>query len=519
MTDAATAAPALTTVAQRIHDTAAQRPTHVALRELADASLTYAELDAAMDRVAAALQRDGVQPTRTIAICGANAIAYAVVYLGAIRAGVAVAPLPPSATPAALAAMLADSGARHLFVDSASAPLFADAAWTGTRIGLDDAAPGATPLAAWLADAGAHPAPVEPQAAWPFNIIYSSGTTGSPKGIVQPFGMRAVQLGSGSSTLSGYGEDSITLLSTPLYSNTTLVSFFSTLGNGGTAILMPKFDVQTYLTLAERFRITHTMLVPAQYQRIIQHPSFDEFDLSSMRVKQCTSAPFPAALKAEVVRRWPGRLIESYGMTEGGGVCILEADRFPDKLHTVGKPAVGHEFLLLDDAGEPVAPGEAGEIVGRSPGMMLGYLNQPGKTDEAQWFDAQGRRFIRTGDVGRFDEDGFLILMDRKKDMIISGGFNLYPSDLEAELRQHPDVADCSVVGVPSERWGETPVAFIVARVGVEPDAGELLAWANERLGKMQRLADLRVVEELPRSAIGKVLKRELRDQYDGKPA
>ena len=510
-------APALATVAERIRATAATRPEHVALRDAADACLTYAELDVLLDRVAAALQRDGVKPTQTIAICATNSLTYAAVYLGAIRAGVAVAPLPPSATSSALAAMLTDAGARHLFLDEASAPLFADTAWTGTRIGLDDATPGATPLAAWLAAPDARPAPVQPQAAWPFNIIYSSGTTGTPKGIVQPFGMRAVQLQSGSSTLSGYGEHSVTLLSTPLYSNTTLVSFFSTLGNGGTAILMPRFDVPTYLALAERHRMTHTMLVPAQYQRLLAHPEFDKHDLSATQTKQCTSAPFAPHLKAEVLRRWPGRLIESYGMTEGGGVCILEADRFPEKLHTVGKPANGHEFLLLNDAGEPAAPGEPGEIVGRSPGMMLGYLNQPAKTDEAQWFDAEGRRFIRTGDVGRFDEDGFLVLMDRKKDMIISGGFNLYPSDIEAEFRAHPDVADSSVVGVASERWGETPVAFVVPRPGAHLEPEAVLAWANARLGKMQRLADVRVMDDLPRSPIGKVLKRELRDQYEAR--
>jgi acyl-CoA synthetase (AMP-forming)/AMP-acid ligase II len=146
--------------------------------------------------------------------------------------------------------------------------------------------------------------------------------------------------------------------------------------------------------------------------------------------------------------------------------------------------------------------------------MMTGYHNQPGKTREAEWFDAQGRRFIRTGDVGRFDEDGFLVLMDRRKDMIISGGFNIYPSDLEAELRQHPAVADVAVVGVASEQWGETPVAFVVRRAGHDDAADAVRHWMNERVGKTQRLADLRFVDELPRSAIGKVLKRELRDGY-----
>ncbi len=151
--------------------------------------------------------------------------------------------------------------------------------------------------------------------------------------------------------------------------------------------------------------------------------------------------------------------------------------------------------------------------------MMNGYHNQPGKTRETEWFDAEGRRYIRTGDVGRFDADGFLTLLDRRKDMIISGGFNIYPSDLEAVLAQHDAVGEASVVGVPSVAWGETPVAFVVAKHGATIEAEGLREWANVRVGKMQRLAALRVVESLPRSAIGKVLKRELRDAFDGKLA
>ena len=277
---------------------------------------------------------------------------------------------------------------------------------------------------------------------------------------------------------------------------------------------MPKFDAGHYLALAERHRVTHTMLVPVQYQRIMARADFGRFDLSSFRVKFCTSAPFAAALKADVLARWPGGLIEFYGMTEGGGTCMLPAHEHPDKLHTVGRPAPGHDIRLIDEAGREVARGEIGEVVGHSPAMMTGYHNRAEATAAAEWFDAEGKRFIRTGDVGRFDEDGFLTLMDRRKDMIISGGFNVYPSDLEAVLHDHPGVAEVAVVGVPSAQWGETPVAFVVPARGVHLDAGALREWANARLGKMQRLADVRVVAALPRSPIGKVLKRELRSAY-----
>jgi acyl-CoA synthetase (AMP-forming)/AMP-acid ligase II len=350
--------------------------------------------------------------------------------------------------------------------------------------------------------------------AWAFNIIYSSGTTGTPKGIVQSHAMRWGQVRRAEA--AGYGTDCVTLIATPLYSNTTLVVVIPTLARGGALVVMPKFDVAGYLALAEKHRATHTMLVPVQYQRIMASPEFDRHDLSSFRFKACTSAPFRAELKADVLKRWPGALTEYYGMTEGGGSTILYCHLHPDKLHTVGQPAEGHEMRLLDEDGRelPRRPDVVGEVVGRSSSMMIGYHNQPDKTREAEWFDAQGRRFIRTGDVGRFDEDGFLVLMDRRKDMIISGGFNIYPSDLEAELRQHPAVADVAVVGVPSEQWGETPVAFVVRRADHSDAAGAIKRWMNERVGKTQRLADLRFIDELPRSAIGKVLKRELRDRF-----
>ncbi|MEK9804433.1 MAG: class I adenylate-forming enzyme family protein, partial [Curvibacter sp.] len=383
------------------------------------------------------------------------------------------------------------------------------------RIALDDSTAG-QPWSAWLAPPGAVPDPVAVQAGWPFNIIYSSGTTGEPKGIVQPHGMRWAHVQRGAAY--GYGADTVTLLSTPLYSNTTLVVFFPTLAYGGTVLLMGKFDAAAYLALAERERVTHTMLVPVQYQRLMARPDFGQYDLRSFHMKFCTSAPFSAALKAEVLARWPGGLVEFYGMTEGGGTCILEAHLQPDKLHTVGRPAQGHDIRLIDEAGQEVPAGEPGEVVGRSPGMMQGYHGRPEKTREAEWYAPDGQRFIRTGDIGRFDAEGFLTLFDRRKDMIISGGFNIYPSDLEAELRRHPAVQDVAVVGVPSEQWGETPVAYVVLREAEVLAAAALRDWMNRRVGKTQRLADLRYLDELPRSAIGKVLKRELREQYAAAP-
>ena len=503
-------------IPELIHAHAELKPEQLALAH-ESRKLTYAELDALMDRVAASLQRDGLGVGAAIAVAATTSIEYAVLFLGAVRAGVAVAPLAPSSTTESLAAMVADCQARILFLDAGVAASLGAAGPAIPRVALDGSNAGRA-WHEWLAPAGSRPRPVQIDPEGAFNIIYSSGTTGVPKGIVQPNKMRWAHVRRGGDT--GYGPSSVTLVSTPLYSNTTLVSFFPALTLGGGVVLMSKFDAGKFLALAQQYRVTHAMLVPVQYQRIVDHPEFDRFDLSSFKMKYCTSAPFSAALKAQVLKRWPGGLVEFYGMTEGGGTCALRCHDYPDKLHTVGKPVPGHDIRLIDDNGREVAPGEAGEVVGRSPvAMMSGYHNQPQKTADAIWVSPEGHTFIRTGDIGRFDADGFLVLFDRKKDMIISGGFNIYPSDLEAVLCQHPAVLDAAVVGVASKRWGETPVAFAVRK----PDAGEsaeqILDWVNERLGKTQRLSALELVSELPRSPIGKVLKRELRDQYAARSA
>ena len=490
------------TLPDLIRQHAQERGAKIAIADEAD-SIDYATLDLMLDRVASALQRDGAQPRGNVAIVAAPSVANALAFLGALRAGCAAAPIAPSATPEQIVAMIADSGAPIVFLDDAAQDALAGQAINAKVVTFGPE------FDAWLAPEGSQPAPATIEPSDPFNIIYSSGTTGTPKGIVQSHAMRWAHIHRNSG--AGFG-DAVTMLSTPLYSNTTLVTFLPTLGWGGTAILMKKFEARRFLELAQAHKATHAMLVPVQYQRIMAVPDFDSFDLSAFRLKTCTSAPFSAALKADIVARWPGLLVEYYGMTEGGGTTMLVANAHPTKLHSVGVPVEGHDIRLIDDDGNEVAPGETGEVVGRSPAMMNGYHGRPDATRAAEWFDADGNRYIRHGDVGRFDEDGFLILMDRKKDLIISGGYNIYPSDLEAVLAQHPQVADCTVIGVPSEAWGETPVGFYVPR-GDDSDAATIMAWTNAKLGKTQRLSALHIATELPRSAIGKVLKRELRDQ------
>ncbi|SEK47784.1 Acyl-CoA synthetase (AMP-forming)/AMP-acid ligase II [Sphingomonas palmae] len=484
----------------RVH--ARRQPDKLAIAD-DETQVSYGELDRLMDRVAAALQHGGTRPGQAVASVAYPSVGQALVFLGALRAGAVAAPIQPSATPDQIAAMIADCGARTVFLDAANADALIEQRLAAEVVLLDH-------LEVWLASVDNEPQLVEVGPEDGFNIIYSSGTTGTPKGIVQSHAMRWQHLSR--NAVAGF-DTAVTLIATPLYSNTTLVSFLPTLGWGGSVVLMKKFDANAYLTLAERYRATHTMLVPVQYQRIMALPDFDRFDLSSFRFKTCTSAPFSAALKRDVVARWPGLLVEYYGMTEGGGTCALNASEHPDKLHTVGRPLPGHDIRLIDDDGREVAAGEMGEVVGRSGAMMSGYHGREQATADATWISPEGQRFIRHGDVGRFDADGFLTLTDRKKDMIISGGFNIFPSDIEAELAEHPAVADCTVVGVASEQWGETPVGFYVPRENAKTGTGEVLATVNARLGKTQRLSALYQCNELPRSAIGKVLKRELRDR------
>ena len=468
--------------------------------------IDYAGLNTRADRIAASLQRDGVVSGGVVAICAASAIDYAAVFIATLRTGAAIAPLSPSATAAQLAAMIADSAPSHLFVDAAAA---AHLAPVEGALGLGFITLGAG-IDAWLAPPGTTPTPVEVTPEQAFNIIYSSGTTGTPKGIVQSFAMRWPHNHLGDPP--GYGPGAVAMISTPLYSNTTLVSFLPTRAGGGTMVLMPRFDAREFLVLSERHRANIAMLVPVQYRRILDVADFDAFDLSSYRMKYATSAPFSAELKAEVLRRWPGGLVEYYGMTEGGGSCMLVAHEHPDKLHTVGRPMDGHEMLVIDADGNAALPGVPGEVVGRSRSMMSGYRNQPAKSAEAEWFNPAGVRYIRTGDIASVDAQGFFTLIGRAKDMIISGGINLYPIDLESVLSEHPAVIESAVVGVASREWGETPVAFVTLRAPVEADA--LRTWANQRLGKMQRISAVQIVDELPRNAIGKIVKRTLQDRY-----
>ncbi|MDP3746672.1 MAG: class I adenylate-forming enzyme family protein [Phenylobacterium sp.] len=501
----------------RLRAAAKRHPGRSALQD-SQRSLTWAEFDARINRIANALIRAGVEPNDRVAILARNSVAYAELIFGALRAGACVTPLSGLASPEALVSMVQDSGAKHLFLgeDYAADMIAREREMPGLAPGglmtLGFELDARRSFEAFIADAPEASPAVEISPDHGFNLIYSSGTTGTPKGILQDRRFRAQEA---QDMIAGFGLDETmrTLVSTPLYSNTTLFLFVATMAAGGSAVIMEKFHPAGFLALSQVERITHAVVVPVQFTRLLKEPDFDRFDLSSYRAKFCTSAPLHASVKREILDRWPaGGLTEFYGMTEGGVNCVLAAHEHPDKLDTVGLPAPDCDLRIVDEEARELPRGEVGEIVGRGSKMMVGYHNREEATAEASWYDEQGRRFHRSGDVGWLDADGFLHLLDRKKDMIISGGFNIYAIDLERVLLAHPDVADAAVIGAPSADWGETPVAFVVLRAGTAPDLEALRSWANARLGKAQRIAELRVLPELPRSPIGKVLKRELRE-------
>ncbi|MEP3244669.1 MAG: class I adenylate-forming enzyme family protein [Sneathiella sp.] len=502
----------------RIREMAARHPDLTVLKADGEGR-RWSELMPRVNQISNMLAGKGFRKGEKVAVLAKSSIEYMEVFLGTLQAGLCIVPLSGMASSVQLEGMIRDCGARMVFASSGTLELLTPFIGTLKALGADNCIAFDFEAEGWMsyedllkgASDADYKTEINPED--PFNLIYSSGTTGVPKGIEQSHSMRAQHTFRFENL--GVGPESVTLSSTALYSNTTLVVMLPTLALGGRVVLMSKFNVEDYLKLAESEKVTHSMLVPVQYQRILAHPDFGSFDLSHFQVKFSTSAPLREGVKVDALKRWPGKLIEVYGLTEGGIGTVLSATEFPDKLASVGKAGEGVDLRIISEEGMELPVGKVGEICGRSDAMMTGYYNRPDLTEEMLWTSPEGLVFFKSGDMGRLDEDGFLYLLDRKKDMIISGGFNIYAADIEAELMQHPSVSDVAVIGVPSEAWGETPLALVVLAAAASDSEESIKGWVNDRLGKSQRISGVAFRQDLPRSTIGKVLKRELREEYN----
>lgn len=476
--------------------------------------ITWARFTADNHRLAHGLRSAGVKPGDRVGVFMTNGYAMVTTLFGTMSAAAVSVPLNTSVSDDAIVAMLGDAGIRALVVSSGHRARFENlrASLPGDLLLVcDEAAEG------WhtLAELSAGQSDALPALALedddPLNIIYSSGTTGLPKGILHTHRGRrdwAYDL----AIALRYHSGARTLLTIGLYSNISWVAMLCTTLAGGTLVVHERFDAGQFLDTVERERITHTAMVPIQFQRVVDEQARQARDVSSMHAMMSCGSPLHECLKRTLFATFPCGIIELYGLTEGI-ITTLDPEDAEGRWSSVGKPLIGTDILIVDDDDQPSAPGESGEIVSRGRITMPGYWRRDDANEEARYVDASGTIWLRSGDIGYLDEQGFLFIVDRKKDMILSGGQNIYPQDIEAVLVTHAEVDDVAVIGVPSERWGETPLALVVPkRRDLAMDS--LLDWANQRLGKQQRLVDCVRIDELPRNPNGKILKRELRKTY-----
>ncbi|MFN8169172.1 MAG: AMP-binding protein [Candidatus Nanopelagicales bacterium] len=473
---------------------------------------TYAELDERSSRVATALLAGGLEPGDAVAVLLGNRLEYCEVAAGLAKAGLVMVPLNPRMTGPEVDYIVGHSGARALILDEALAGI-ADGVAPGLHLvlSLDGESLGPSYETA-LAEARAVDPRVRVDEQDPFCVAYTSGTTGKPKGVLishrsrsLTFTMSALEYGLGT------GRRSIAVA--PMYHGAGFAFGYAPVYTGGTVSMLRGWDPEAFLAMIERDRAQSVFLVPthAQMLRNLTEDPASRFDLSSLDTIYFNAAALPTPLKEWVLDAFPGAGIhELYGSTEGGIISNLRPLDARRKAGSVGHPWHFTEVRVVDDEGQPVAPGEPGELFSRSPYLMNGYLDD----DEATKACTTDDGFLTCGDVVTVDDEGFIRIVDRKKDLIISGGVNVYPRDVEEAVLTVPGVREVAVVGVPHETWGEQVVAYVVTSPGADVSTESIDAHLRGTLAAYKIPRDVVTIEALPRNASGKVLKRDLRDTY-----
>ncbi len=486
--------------------------------EFADQQFTFAELNDSVNRLANALLECGLAKGDKFATLLDNSIELVLAYWAAAAGGLVIVPCSYLLQAGGIKNLLDDSDCRLVIVDNERLARLQCA--RRELAGLDERRVILTGSATTPAQqagyvgfdqlvanaATAHPrTPIADDDL--YNIMYSSGTTGEPKGIMHTHAIRAMYC-----TLFANAwrmtPESVVLHAGSLVFNGAMLDFMPWMYLGCRYLLHRQFNPEQVIATIEQHAVTHIVLVPTQIIALLNSPDFTPARLRSLEMLQNVGAPLHLDYKQKINRLLPGRFYELYGVTEGF-MTILDKHDAMRKVGSVGKPAGFTDIAILRDDGQPCAAHEVGEICGRGPLATPGYYRQPAMTEQVF-----RHGWLHSGDLGYLDDDGFLFLVDRKKDMITSGGVNVYPKDIEEILIQHPAVREVAVFGIPSPRWGESPAAAVICRQPVEADG--LIDWVNRRVdARYQRLAAVFIVSTLPRNAAGKVLKRELRRQFE----
>jgi long-chain acyl-CoA synthetase len=496
---------------------AAAQPDLLAVVDPDGRELTYRELADAADRYGRGFQAMGLQPGDAIVVLLPNGVDLTSVYFGAFQTGLYVVMANWHLVGAEVAYLIEDSGAKAFVAHERYADVARDAAQrsgVAARFAVGDV-PGFDPLESLGGDESGRPD--VRTAGSP--MLYTSGTTGRPKGVRRPLTGADPDVVPPQATWF-FGifdlrpfDGHVHLCGSPMYHTAVLNFVANSIQLGHPAVLMDRWRPEDMLALIEKHRVTHSHMVPTQFSRLLELPALvrESYDLSSLRVMIHGAAPCPSEVKRRMLDWWGPVVTEYYAATEGGGTSITAAE-WLEHPGSVGKAWPGSVVRVLDESGEPVPTGQPGLVYLRMGTSTFEYHKDAAKTAAARAGD-----LFTLGDIGYLDEDGYLYLRDRKSDMIISGGVNVYPAEIENELAGHPKVADVAVFGVPNADWGEEIKAVVQPAPGVAPDEAlteELLAFAADRLAKFKIPRSVDYTDELPRDPNGKLYKRKLRDPY-----